>query len=150
MKNSDTKNMDTLKQFVSLREKLQKEKVHLEARLAEINMALGEELASVVKAVAAADDYGQFLSDSSPPRARRASTRSEGKTRRSPRAKNSTSLRDAVLNATASKPLTAHEILDAVQDNGYKFTAKNPLNSLRTLLYSDNAFKNLGGKFGPA
>jgi hypothetical protein len=66
------------------------------------------------------------------------------------RAQNSVSLREAVLNATKAKPLSRQEILASVQSAGYVFTAKDPLNSLSTLLYTDKGIKNHGGKFGPA
>jgi hypothetical protein len=49
-----------------------------------------------------------------------------------------------------AKILSKPEILETIAKTGYKFTAKNPMNSLNTLLYSDKAFKNTGGKFGPA
>ncbi len=66
------------------------------------------------------------------------------------RAQNTMSLKEAVLTATKSKPLTKPEILEAVGKLGYRFTAKDPVNSLNTLLYTDQAIKNHGGKFGPA
>ena len=55
-----------------------------------------------------------------------------------------------VLEATKNKPLTRQEILDAVLNAGYKFVAKDPLNSLSTLLYTAKEIKNFGGKFGPS
>jgi hypothetical protein len=66
------------------------------------------------------------------------------------RARNAVSLKDAVLAATKEKPLSKPEILEAIGKAGYVFTAKSPINSLNTLLYSDKAFKNHGGTFGPA
>jgi hypothetical protein len=54
------------------------------------------------------------------------------------------------MGVTKAKPLSKPEILTAVSKSGYVFTAVNPMNSLNTLLYSDKAFKNHGGKFGPA
>lgn len=66
------------------------------------------------------------------------------------RVRNSQSLKEAVLAATKSKPLTKHEILEAVAKLGYRFSAKDPINSLNTLLYTDQSIKNHGGKFGPA
>lgn len=145
-KNSKSSSMDTLKQFVALREQLQKEKVQLEAKLIEINRVLSATEGS--EDFVETFDKPEKLSPASPrvPRA----PRSTGRAKRAPRAKNSISLREAVLQATEAKPLTAQEILETVKANGYKFTAKNPINSLRTLLYSDKSFKNTGGKFGPA
>jgi hypothetical protein len=114
---------DPLKQFTSLRESLSKRKAVLEAELARINAALG-----VASAAAASSTGGG----------------------RSVRAQNSMSLKQAVLAATKSKPLSKPEILDAVAKLGYQFSAKDPMNSLNTLLYTDKQIKNHGGKFGPA
>lgn len=62
---------------------------------------------------------------------------------------NPDSLKAMVLKVTAKKPLNRHELLVAVQKAGYKFVAKDPLNSLSTLLYTAKEIKNFGGKFGP-
>ena len=67
--------------------------------------------------------------------------------RRGKRAKNAMSLKEAAVKSIGSKTLSRQEILDGVLEAGYKFTAKKPLNSLSTLLYTDKAFKNTGGKF---
>lgn len=119
---------DPLKQYVSLRESLLKRKATLEAELAKINSALGE--AAPAKASAA---------KAAPVRTRK-------------RAQNSVSLKAAVSDVIKSKPLTRPEILKAVEKAGYTFTAKDPLNSLNTLLYSNKkVFKNFGdGTFGLA
>ncbi len=120
---------DPLKQYVALRESLLKRKATLEAELAKIYAALGESSASAAVPSAAVR---------------------AAKTGRK-RAKNSLSLKAAALQVIAEKPLTKPEILKAVAKLGYEFTAKDPMNSLNTLLYSDKAFKNEGdGKFGPA
>ncbi len=119
---------DPLKQYVSLRDSLLKRKATLEAELAKINAALGEAgpvVAPVAKAKAA-------------PASRK-------------RAKNSLSLKSAVSQVLTDKALTKPEILKAVTKLGYEFTAKDPTNSLNTLLYSDKSFKNQGdGKFALA
>ncbi|MCI0534319.1 MAG: winged helix-turn-helix domain-containing protein [Verrucomicrobiales bacterium] len=60
------------------------------------------------------------------------------------------SLKAAVTQVTEDKALTKAEILAAIKKLGYKFTAKDPVNSLNTVLYSKKAFKNQGGKFSPA
>jgi len=62
---------------------------------------------------------------------------------------NPDSLKAIVLQVTKSKPLNRHDLLVAVQKAGYKFVAKDPLNSLSTLLYTAKEIKNYGGKFGP-
>lgn len=112
---------DPLKQYVSLRDSLLKRKAALEAELAKINAALGE--AAPAKAATA---------KAPPARSRK-------------RAKNSVSLKSAVSDVLKAKPLTRPDILKAVEKAGYEFTAKDPLNSLNTLLYSNKkVFKNLG------
>lgn len=110
--------------YVALREALAKEKTALEARLAAINAALEG------KAPAAAGKPGPKPG----PRSRK-------------RAKNEMSMKEAVVKALAAKPLSRTELLQAVLKLGYKFTAKDPLNSLSTLLYSDKSIKNTDGKF---
>ena len=43
------------------------------------------------------------------------------------------------------------EILDAIHKLGYRFTTKNPMNSLGVILYGKNPrFKNENGRFSPA
>ena len=124
---------DPLRQFAILRDKLAQRKAALEAELASINKALS----GAVLPVAA-------------PAPRQAKAPKAARGARGPRPKNTVSLKEAVLAATANGPLTKQEILDAVTASGYKFAAKNPVNSLNTLLYSDEAFKNEDGKFGRA
>ncbi|KAF0179823.1 MAG: hypothetical protein FD161_1165 [Limisphaerales bacterium] len=111
--------------YVALREALANEKTALEARLAAINAALEG------KAPAVAAKPGP----------------KPGVRRRGKRAKNEMSMKEAVVKALAAKPLSRTELLQAVLKLGYKFTAKNPLNSLSTLLYSDKSIKNTDGKF---
>jgi hypothetical protein len=112
---------DPLKQYVSLRDSLLKRKANLEAELVKINAALGE--AAPGKAAAA---------KTAPARARK-------------RAQNSVSLKSAVCEVLKTKPLTRPDILKAVEKAGYTFTAKDPLSSLNTLLYSNKkVFKNCG------
>jgi hypothetical protein len=163
---------DKLKQFVTLREQLLKDRAELEARLVEINKALGAvsgplaaapdapvgAVAPVVAAVkgkpgrkkkvvlapAAAPAPAPAKLAKAVKLAKPAKVRRGGK-----RAKNEMSLRDAVLAVTKSRPLARQEILVGVQNLGYVFSAKDPLNSLSTLLYTDKGIKNYGGKFGP-
>jgi hypothetical protein len=138
---------DKLKQFVSLREQLLRDKADLEARLSEINKALGAVTgAAAAPVVASAPAAKRGRKPSAP----KAATAPAAKPAGRKRAQNSVSLREAVLNATKAKPLSRQEILVAVQSAGYVFTAKDPLNSLSTLLYTDKGIKNHGGKFGPA
>jgi hypothetical protein len=118
---------DAVKQFVALRATLAQEKARLEARLSEINRALGERAPAITSAA---------------PR----STAARG--RRS-RATNAMSLKEAVTRVTRNKPMTRPEILQAIKKIGYKFTAKDPMNSLNVTLYTKGNFKNDNGKFSP-
>ncbi len=138
--------IDKLKQYVSLREQLLRDKAELESRLAEINKALGSVTPSAPAVVATAPAAKRGRKPAAVPAAAPASPAVK---RGGKRAKNTVSLRDAVLAATKAKPLARQEILTAVQAAGYKFAAKDPLNSLSTLLYTDKGIKNYGGKFGP-
>jgi hypothetical protein len=119
---SDLMKTASVKQFMVLRTALQQEKAKLEARLKEIRIAL--------------DGVGNSYSTS-------------GKAPTS-RAINALSLREAVAKVVAAKPLTKPEILDAVAKIGYEFTARDPMMSLNTLLYTPGNFKkHPGGKWGP-
>jgi hypothetical protein len=116
---------DSLKQFVSLRISLTAEKAELEARLREIEQALGS-------------------AEVPAPKATRTYTK-----RKVTRARNGLSLKAAAKQVTAGKALTKQEILDAVLKLGYTFKSKNPLNSLGVVVYNKKQFKNEGGKFSP-
>lgn len=122
---------DPLKAFVSLRDNLLKRKATLEAELAQIDkvLAISPKAATVASPKAAA------------------SVTAGG---RAKRAKNELSLKEAVVAVTKGKSLSKPDILEAIAKIGYKFTAKSPMNSLNTLLYSDKVFKNTDGKFGTA
>ena len=67
------------------------------------------------------------------------------------RAKNKTTLKDVVLQVTKGKALDAKQIFEAAQKAGHKFSGKNPMNSIRVLLYTNKKlFKNNKGKFTAA
>ncbi len=62
--------------------------------------------------------------------------------------KNKLSLKQVALAVTKGKALDAKQILGAAKKAGHKFSGKNPLNSLRVMLYTNKkAFKNNKGKF---
>jgi len=130
---------DPLKQYIVLRESLLKRQEELQRELNGINAALGAATAVVAKPAAAS------ASASAP-----AAGRPRGPRRGGKRAQNTMSLKEAVMTVTKSKALSKPEILSAVAKIGYQFSAKSPMNSLNTLLYTDKQIKNLGGKFGPA
>lgn len=130
----------TIKKFMAMREALVKEKAALEARLAEINEALGVASEASETTTAPAKRAGR-------PAAKKKAARG----RSGPRAKNKVSLKAAVLKALGKKALTRPDIVSAVQASGYVFSTKNPLNSVSAMLYSDKqTFKNKGGKFSAA
>ena len=62
--------------------------------------------------------------------------------------KNKLSLKQVALAVTKGKALDVKQILEAAKKAGHKFSGKNPLNSLRVMLYTNKkAFKNNKGKF---
>ncbi|MCI0541217.1 MAG: hypothetical protein L0Z50_38945 [Verrucomicrobiales bacterium] len=125
------KKSDPLKQFVLLYQSLRNEKAQLESRLGEINEALGE--------------AGEVMHNNS--LVRPSSVPGSTVQRR---IKNPISLPKAVLQLTSKRPLTKPEILLEVEKLGYRFKAKDPLNSLNTVLYGKKPkFRNEEGKFSP-
>ena len=67
------------------------------------------------------------------------------------KAKNKVSLKQIALAVTKGKALDAKQILEEAKKAGHKFLGKNPLNSLRVMLYTNKkAFKNNKGKFTAA
>ena len=67
------------------------------------------------------------------------------------RTKNKTTLKDVVLELTKGKALDAKQIFESAKKAGHKFGGKNPMNSIRVLLYTNKKlFKNNKGKFTAA
>ena len=65
--------------------------------------------------------------------------------------KNKTTLKDVVLEITKGKALDAKQIFESAKKAGHKFGGKNPMNSIRVLLYTNKKlFKNDKGKFTAA
>ncbi|HTH50013.1 MAG TPA: hypothetical protein VMB21_21045 [Candidatus Limnocylindria bacterium] len=122
---------DPLKAFVALRSSLEAKRTALLSEVADIEAALGS-------LGVAAPSKGK---------ARTAVTaRPQGK-----RAKNELSLKEAVIQALGQSSLGKDDILSAIKKLGYKFSAKNPTNSLNTVLYGKKPkFKNVDGKFSVA
>jgi hypothetical protein len=122
-----TTRSDKLEQYLSLLDDLRNEKAHLEGRLEKINAVL-------TGAAAARGGY----------RGRQPGAR------RGRRARNGMSLREAVTQVTRNRPLTKEEILQGIQKLGYRFSTKDPMNSLNAMLYAPaNKFRNQNGRFGP-
>ena len=121
-------------EFVAMRASLLQERAALESRLAQISRALANQPAAVA---------APAVVPAAKPVATAASTG------RRKRAKNSMSLHEAVLGVIGAQALTKEQLLAAVLQTGYRFTAKKPANSLGNLLYQKSKFKNAGGKFSP-
>ena len=67
------------------------------------------------------------------------------------RAKNKSTLKDVVLSVTKGTALDAKQIFEAAKKAGHNFGGKNPMNSLRVMLYTNKKlFKNNKGKFTAA
>ena len=67
------------------------------------------------------------------------------------KAKNKVSLKQVALAVIKGEALDAKQILEEAKKAGHKFSGKNPLNSLRVMLYTNKkAFKNNKGKFTAA
>ena len=67
------------------------------------------------------------------------------------KAKNKVSLKQVALAVTKDNALDAKQILEAAKKAGHKFSGKNPLNSIRVMLYTNKkTFKNNKGKFTAA
>jgi hypothetical protein len=119
-----------LDKFIKLRQSLANEKAALEARLKQIEEALAG------NAPAEAPAHRP---------ARRAKVK-----RHKRRKKNPMSLRKAIIHVTTGNPMTKEDILAAIENLGYRFASKNPINSLNSVLYARKQFKNEDGKFSPA
>jgi hypothetical protein len=121
--------IDSIKQYVALRESLVGEKRRLEARLGEIDSALGNP-----------------SSDS--PATERASSSSTLPQRGRKGRRGPFSLKSAVLRVVSNQARTKEEILDAVKQMGYRFKTSNPMNSLGVILYGKSPkFRRENGRF---
>jgi hypothetical protein len=128
--------IDQLKRFVALRSSLEKERLALQKRLADLNAAFGSEEEKVDSAPAALPTQGA------------APTRKITAIRQPKSVKNKMTLREAVTQVTKDKALTRREIIDAVQKAGFQFASKDPMNSLGAFLYTNKrTFKNEDGKW---
>lgn len=120
---------DPLKQYAKLRQQLLAEKAQLESRLHEINLVLQAEAS-----------LGPGTSSNR--------TGISSTVRRRGRGENRLSLRQAIVQALGSGPLSRQELAQAVKELGYVSHAKDPLNSMGVVLYAKNSpFKKKDGKF---
>lgn len=124
---------DSLQQFVKLRALLAEEKESLETRLRLLNEALG----------AYSQPATAPLAISETPKAEPRKLAGRGRP-----SQNEKSLRERVIEALSSGPRTKEEVLALVQKAGYRFSTKNPANSLGVILYGKKPkFNRAGGKF---
>jgi len=115
--------IDNLQQYVRLRRDLTNERDAIEARLGQINEALGQ----------APETKSQRIPIPMGPG-------------RKPRG--GISLKNLVIEALSSGTKTKEEILEAVQQRGYRFSTNNPMNSLGVILYGKNPkFNRVDGRF---
>ena len=164
---------DTVKLFQQARAALQSEKTSLsktladakvtaadaEKRLAEIEAALGGAGAAPVKRRGRPATKRKTVKKAAKPVAKKASKKAAKKAptkkaaKKAPpkKAKNKVSLKQVALEVTKGKALDAKQILEEAKKAGHKFSGKNPLNSLRVMLYTNKkAFQNNKGKFTAA
>lgn len=129
--------IDNLEQYINVREALIQEKAELEARLSRIQEALGE----VAETATTSTQNRQ--------RQQPAAASHGGPRRGRPPVGGGQSLREVVASVLQnSTPLTKQEVLERVVRTGYKFTTKNPLNSLGVILYGKgNGFTRENGRF---
>ena len=150
---------DNIKQFAKLYASLVQEKKDLENRLGDINKALAGDLKAPKKAASkngrkkksakkkTAPENGRKKSakekKAAPKNGRKnkkAATKKtlkkKAKKKTAKRAKNKTSLRLTIISVLGKKHLGKKEILAAVQKAGYKFSTKDPMNSLQVQLYT--------------
>ena len=152
---------DTIKQFAKLYASLVQEKKDLENRLGDINQALAGDLKTPKKAASkngrkkkkAASKNGRKkkaapkngrkkkakkkkAASKTSPKKKEAASKTSPKKKAGKRAKNKSSLRVTIINVLGKKHLGKKEILGAVQKAGYKFSTKDPMNSLQVQLYT--------------
>lgn len=127
-------NQDAVQQFNALRQALIRERDQIQRRLQQINQALGESTASAPSGA--------------PGSAPAAPMQRFGPGRPAP---GQLTIREAITKATANKAMNVREIVEAVQQMGYKFSSSNPINSVGAYLYAGGKkhFKNEGGRFSP-
>jgi len=146
---------DNIKQFAKLYASLVQEKKDLENRLGDINKALSGDLKAPKKA---ASKNGRKKKSAKKKNGRKKSAKEKkaapkngrenkkaatkktlkkkAKKKTAKRAKNKTSLRLTIISVLGKKHLGKKEILAAVQKAGYKFSTKDPMNSLQVQLYT--------------
>jgi tRNA(Met) C34 N-acetyltransferase TmcA len=160
---------DTVELFQQARAALQSEKDSLskalanaqataadaEKRLAEIEAALGGVGTAPAKrrgpAKKAPKKAPKKAAKKAPKKAVEKAAKKAAKKAPAKKAKNKVSLKQVALAVIKGEALDAKQILEEAKKAGHKFSGKNPLNSLRVMLYTNKkAFKNNKGKFTAA
>ncbi len=143
---------DPLNIYVKSRNALLEEKERLEQRLAQLSDAIqapgkgkgkgkGKAKAKLSAGTRKVNTAGRKGAGKA---AKKAKTAKGGYVR-----KNMKPLSDYIYEATKDRALTRQEILNEVVRLGYKFSSKNPLNSLGQTLYSSGKFEKSNHKFWP-
>lgn len=134
---------DPLKVYALLRSNLIAEKSEVEARIRDINNAIGGVTTPSNTETTSTKRRGRPANTD-----KAKSVTSSGPTPRRGRSTSGASLKVAAIAALkGGKTLSRQDLLIAVVDGGYKFAAKNPLNSVSTLVYSNKKiFKVKSGK----
>jgi len=119
------KQSDVIRQAISLFQQLQQERRQHQARVEAIDQVLAQ-IRADAPAVATVGRRG--------------------------RGTNAMRLQDAVAQSLAQGPQTKDELLAGVQQVGYRFATRNPMNSLQTFLYTTGKqlFPRVDGKFSVA
>jgi hypothetical protein len=160
---------DTVELFQQARAALQSEKDSLskalanaqataadaKKRLAEIEAALGGVGTAPAKrrgpAKKAPKKAPKKAAKKAPKKAVEKAAKKAAKKAPAKKAKNKVSLKQVALAVIKGEALDAKQILEEAKKAGHKFSGKNPLNSLRVMLYTNKkAFKNNKGKFTAA
>jgi tRNA(Met) C34 N-acetyltransferase TmcA len=156
---------DTVELFQQARAALQSEKDSLskalanaqasaadaEKRLAEIEAALGGVGTAPAKRRGPAKKAPKKAAKKAPKKAVEKAAKKAAKKAPAKKAKNKVSLKQVALAVIKGEALDAKQILEEAKKAGHKFSGKNPLNSLRVMLYTNKkAFKNNKGKFTAA
>lgn len=118
---------DNISRFVALRGMLEAERSAIYQRLRELDAALG--------AAAGTQEQPKAASPSPAPLVPRRRGRPPG-SRNTSSAGAKFGLREAIAQAVARGPLLLRDLVPAVQKLGYRFTSKNPYNSMGAYLYS--------------
>ena len=124
-----------------MRTSLERERAAIRERLAELERVLGNPTS----------EQGLTAGDRTARQAGQTQTRQASGVRRGTR-RGQLTIRDAITTATQRGPVGISDLVPAVKKLGYKFTSKNPVNSLGAYLYGPAGkehFRRVEGGFIP-